>query len=99
MRRISALKRAQILLQRITGRIRQSCILVPFVLANRLLLVRGGEIDWDIDRACERISWLAIMDSTRGKALLRFGHSSMLANREKKGQPVRRVCPLDLINP
>ena len=93
VRRTAALKRAQVLLQRVAGWIGQARVLVALVLPNRLLLVRRGEIDGYIDRAGERISLLTIVDGASGKALFRIGHHSMVSNCREKGSRANAPDP------
>ena len=80
MRARPALQRAQILLQRIPRRIRQPRILMPLVLADRLLLIRGRQIDRHIHRTGQLIRRLPIVNRPRRKPLLlRVHHPSLLA--------------------
>ena len=94
MCRRSTLQRAKILLERISRRIRKACILVSLVLAYRFLFVGRCEIDGNIDRAGERISFLTIMDGARGETLLRIRHDSMLANCIEKSSRGKATAPL-----
>ena len=45
VRRRSTFQRAKALLQRIARRIRQSSIFMALILADRLLLIRRGQVD------------------------------------------------------